>query len=240
MKKKFLNTPYYFFNILKRKIKSKKEYYSLTCVDALVNYIFKNKKKGLYIDVGCNHPVFNNNTYLLFKRGWGGINIDLDEKNIELFNYARKRDFNVNAAVSSKAEEKDLFFYHDKSPINTLSNEASSYQKAKVKEVKKIKTRTLDDIIKESPYKDHEIDFLSIDVEGHEKEVLEGFDINRYSPKIVVIEYLDLSVKKLEIKNLNIDNVIKSDLYKHMLNNNYNLVNWVHSDLIFCNKNFKD
>ena len=57
---------------------------------------------------------------------------------------------------------------------------------------------------------------------------------------VFVIEYLDLSVKKLEIKNLNIDNVIKSDLYKHMLNNNYNLVNWVHSDLIFCNKNFKD
>tara|TARA_X000000368_G_scaffold408147_1_gene388445 strand:+ start:236 stop:958 length:723 start_codon:yes stop_codon:yes gene_type:complete len=240
MNKKLFNSLYYFVNILKRKIKSKKEYYSLTCADALVNYIFKNKKKGFYVDVGCNHPIYNNNTYLLFKRGWGGINIDLDKKNIELFEHARKKDFNVHAAVSSKVGEKNLFFYHDKSPINTLSNEASSFQKAEVKEVKKIKTRTLDDIIKESPFKDEKIDFLSIDVEGHEKEVLEGFDINRYSPKIVVIEYLDLTLKKLEIKNLNIDNVIKSDLYNYMINNNYNLVNWVHSDLVFSNKNFRD
>ena len=37
---------------------------------------------GIYIDVGCNHPIKFNNTYLLYKRGWSGINIDLDSKSI--------------------------------------------------------------------------------------------------------------------------------------------------------------
>ena len=75
-------------SILKRKILYKKISYSYGGVDLLVDYIFKNKKKGLYVDVGAQHPVSNNNTYLLYKRGWRGINIDLDIENIKLHNLA--------------------------------------------------------------------------------------------------------------------------------------------------------
>ena len=49
---------------LNRKIKAKKTSYSLTSIDLIVDYIFQ-KERGVYIDVGCNHPVYNNNTYLL-------------------------------------------------------------------------------------------------------------------------------------------------------------------------------
>ena len=45
--------------------------------------------------------------------GWYGINVDLDQKSIALFNYARKRDYNVNIAISDKKGQADLFFYHD-------------------------------------------------------------------------------------------------------------------------------
>ena len=93
-----------FPSYLNRKIKSKKISYSLTSIDLIVDYIFK-KENGIYIDVGCNHPVYNNNTYLLNKKGWQGINIDIDEKSIELFNLFRKRDVNLNLAVSSKQTE---------------------------------------------------------------------------------------------------------------------------------------
>ena len=53
-----------------------KKSYSLSSVDLIIDYLFKNIKKGVYIDVGCNHPIKFNNTYLLYKRGWSGINID--------------------------------------------------------------------------------------------------------------------------------------------------------------------
>ena len=62
--------------IYKRKMKYKKISYSYNGIDLLIDYIFKSKKKGFYLDVGCQHPISNNNTYLLYKRGWNGMNID--------------------------------------------------------------------------------------------------------------------------------------------------------------------
>ena len=67
-------------SIFKRKHKHQKISYSYGGCDLLINYIFKSQAKGFYVDVGCQHPISNNNTYLLYKRGWHGLNIDLDKK----------------------------------------------------------------------------------------------------------------------------------------------------------------
>ena len=81
---------------------------------------------------------------------------------------------------------------------------------------------------------------MNIDVEGYEEKVLEGFDLNRYRPSVISIEYLDLKMKKLEFKNNNIDNLIQSNLYKYLIDNDYFFVNWLHGDLIFVHKDFRD
>ena len=65
----------------------------------------RGKNDGIYVDVGAQNPVSNNNTFLLHKRGWSGLNIDLDEENIELFRSARPKDYNFNFAISSKEEK---------------------------------------------------------------------------------------------------------------------------------------
>ena len=91
-----------------------------------------------------------------------------------------------------------------------------------------------------SKYKDQQIDFVSIDVEGHELDLLKGFNLKRYKPSVIVIEYLDLKIKKLEIKNFKIQNILNSEVYMIMEKIGYNLVNWVHSDLIFIHDSFKD
>ena len=239
MKKIFLII-YYFFNIIFKKNKYRKISYSYGSVDLLLEHIFKNQSHGFYIDVGCQHPVMNNNTYLLYKKGWNGINIDLDKKNIDLFNFYRKRDLNLNFAISSQEGERDLFFYHDKSAINTVEKSVANYQRAQVKEIKKVKTKTLNSIIENSKFNNLTIDFVSIDVEGHELDVIKGFDLKKYKPKVVIIEFLDLSLKKLEIKNLNIKNFLKSEIYQYMIDKNYTLVNLIHSDLIFVNNSFRD
>jgi len=229
-----------FFSLAYKKKKFKNYFYSFGGIDALVCRIFNTQKKGIYIDVGAQHPIRNNNTYLLHKKGWSGINIDLDKKNIDLFNIDRRGDENVRAAISSSFKKMDLYFYHDKSPINTLSKSVANYQNADIKEIRSVDTKTLNSIIENSQYKNSKIDFLSIDVEGLELEVLKGFDISLYKPKIIVIEYLDLSLKKLEIKNLNIDNITNSSVYHFMKNNNYILINWIHSDLVFAHKDYRD
>ena len=229
-----------YLNLLHKRLISKKKYYSFSGVDVVIENIFRNKKKGFYIDVGCQHPIKNNNTYLLNKKGWKGINIDLDKDNIDLFNISRPYDENINIAISNKIGETDLFFYHKKSPINTINKKISEYQNAKVTQIKKIKTDTLNNIISASKYNNSKFDLLSIDVEGHELQVLQGLDFDRYSPDVIIVEFLDLTISKLEIKNQSVENLFKTDLYKFLISKNYTFVNFIYADLIFVKKEFKD
>ena len=229
-----------YLSIFLKSLTHKKISYSYGGVDSLVNNIFKNNDKGFYVDVGCGHPVKNNNTYLLNKKGWHGINIDLDNENINLFDIYRPSDQNISTAISDKIGEEDLFFYHSKSAINTINKKTADYQKAKVSTIKKIRTNTFNNVLNNSKYNNLEIDFLSIDIEGSEFLALKNFDFNKYNPKVIVVEYLDLSLPALEIKNLNINSAINSDIYKLIVSKNYTLVNMLHSDLVFVNNKFRD
>ena len=66
--------------------------------------------KGKFVDIGCFHPVRHNNTYAMYKLGWRGINIDLNPLTIELFNFCRRGDININSAISDVEEIKKLYF----------------------------------------------------------------------------------------------------------------------------------
>ncbi len=228
-----------YFSLYNRKIRYKKISYSFNAVDLIINYMFKNMKEGFYIDIGAQHPIANNNTYLLFKSGWSGINIDLDKDNIELFDICRPNDTNLNHAISSSITEKKLYFYHNKSPINTLVKEVSNFQKALVEEIKTVKTITLNKVLESLKF-DKKIDYINIDVEGHELDVLEGFDLTKYKPSVISIEYLDLKMKFLELKNNDLSRITKSEFYKLLISKDYHFVNWLHGDLIFAHKDFRD
>ena len=228
-----------YLNLYRRKYKYKKISYSFNAVDLIIDYIFKNKNNGFYLDVGSQHPISNNNTYLLFRRGWSGINIDLDKKNIDLFNTARPNDINLNLAISSDVAEKKLYFYHDKSPINTLDKVVSDFQTATVKEIKRIKTTTLNIALQNLKF-NNKIDYMNLDVEGHEMDIFKAFDLSLYKPSIISVEFLDLDMKCLEFKNNDLQRIVNSDLYKHLINNKYHFVNWLHGDLIFVHRDFRD
>ena len=223
-------------SILKKKFFSQKQSYSFGGCDLLIDYIFKSKKKGFYLDVGCQHPVSNNNTYLLYKRGWNGMNIDLDPKNIRLFNLERPDEINICKCVSSNNSKKDLFFFHPGSPINSLEKKTTK-DKSNFS-LKKIKTFTLNSILEDHKIRD--IDYFNLDVEGHEIDILKNFNIKYYKPKVISVEFIDYQMKKLEFKNNDINRVLQSDLYKYFISNDYHFVNWSHADLIFVHKDFKD
>ena len=227
----------YKLSLLKKKLFTYKKTYSFGGCDILINYVLKKITNGFYIDIGCQNPISNNNTYLLYKRGWKGLNIDLDQKNIDLFNIARPKDINLCLAISSEIKEENLYFYHDGSPINSLSPKLSIYKKD-TPFVKKVNTELLENVLKK--FKIKSFDYINIDVEGHEFEVLKNFDIELYKPKVVSVEYLDFTMNELEFKNNKLENIINSELYKYFIKNNYYFVNWTHSDLIFVHKNFRD
>ena len=203
--------------------------------------MFSKVEKGVFIDLGCNHPIKFNNTYLLYKRGWRGINIDLDKESIDEFNKIRDKDYNVQSVISNNiGEEKEIYYYHSRSAINTLSKELLEHRKTKKDSIKILKetTNTLENIIEKSPFKNQKINLLSIDIENHEYEALKNFDFSKFRIDVIVIEIHDLRQKKLEIYNQSLDFVVNSKIYKLLTNNSYKLVNWVNSDFVFVQEDF--
>ena len=219
--------------------KYSKKSYSISNVDLIIDRLFSKIKKGVYIDVGCNHPIKYNNTYLLHKRGWSGINIDLDETSIKEFNSIRKNDHNVQKMISSlDGEEKDIYYYHERSAINTLSEELAKKRITKHREIIRETSTTINKIIENSPYKNKKINLMSIDIENYEYEALKNFNFKKYKIDVIVTECTDMSQSQLEIYNQSLEYIVNTDLYKLLKKNDYKLINWVNSDLIFIKNNY--
>ena len=226
---------YFYFQKIKNK-KNIKKSFSGHAQDLIIDYFFRNRKNGIYIDVGCYHPYFANNTHLLYNRGWKGINIDLDFHTIDFFNYVRKRDENINIAISETEGEKDLYFFHNRSAINSLSE----IRKKDAKEVRKIQTKTLNSVIENSKFKNEKINLLSIDVEGHEMEVVKSINLNKYRPELIVVEFFEKGIlDNLEFHNQNINEILKSQVYLHLIKNNYHFVSWSHFELFFVHNSVR-
>ena len=176
----------------------------------VINY-FKDKKNGFYVDVGCYHPTHRNNTYLLHKQSWSGVNIDTSEFSIDLFNHMRPKDLNYNCAISNRNEIIKLFYQKELSQLSTtVSDQAKTVFQGNIKE-KEIQAFTLDEILSEGKFKNNKIDFLDIDVEGADLKVLEGLSFDIYKPELVCIE-----IHAKEIK--------QSDIYKFLDDKNYELI----------------
>tara|TARA_B100000787_G_scaffold78996_1_gene58161 strand:+ start:1006 stop:1707 length:702 start_codon:yes stop_codon:yes gene_type:complete len=225
-----------FINLLKKiyyKRYSKRSY-SLSSVDLIVDRLFSNISKGIYIDIGCNHPIKYNNTYLLHKKGWNGINIDLDKESINEFNSLRKKDYNIQELVGSvDGEEKEIYYYHERSAINTVSKALADKRETKPQKIIKKKTKSLNKIIESSPFNNKKINFMSIDIENYEYEVLKYFNFQKYEIDVIVTEYTDMDQLKLETHTQSLDYMLNTNLYKLLRENNYKLINWVNSDLVF-------
>ena len=217
---------YFYFQFLKAKFKPRLAY-SHWGVDLIITKLLNSKNKGIYIDVGCHHPFLNNHSYLLYKSGWEGINIDIDYNSIDMFNFFRKSDVNIQTAVTDHKGEVDLFFYHNRAAKNTISKEFGS----DAKEQKKINSDTLNNIIENSKFKNSKIDFVSIDVEGNEMNVLNGFNLKKYKPKLILLEFILPNKKEFYEKDIN--EITNSEVYNFLIKNEYKLINWNHDDLLF-------
>ena len=220
--------------------KYSKKSYSISNVDLIIDRLLSNIENGIYIDVGCNHPIKYNNTYLLYKKGWSGINIDLDATAINEFNIMRKNDYNVQELVGSDdGVEKEIYYYHERSAINTISKDLAEKRQTKPREIIKKKTKSLNKIIENSPYEKKKINFMSIDIENYEYEALKNFDFKKYKIDLIVTECTDMSQNKLETYTQSLEYITKTNLYRLLKNNDYKMINWVNSDLVFARNNLE-
>ena len=163
---------------------------------------------------------------MLYRSGWSGINIDLNPLTIDLFNFIRPRDINVCAALSNKNKKTKLFYHHDLSSQNTLNKNHVKWMEGnfRLKDLttKIIKTQKLKDILNKFSIK--KIDFINIDIEGNEYEVISSINLNKYKTKVICIEMLEYN--KIQKNN-------KIKIIKHLKRKGFKKVNKIRENYIF-------
>lgn len=192
--------------------------YSQEGEDLVLNKFFKNQTSGFFIDIGANDPIRFSNTYFFYKKGWRGINIEPNANLFKLLNETRSEDINLNIGISDEKGELEYFMFNEPA-LNTFSNKEKEEYLLKKEyfliETKKLPVKTLTQVFQEqniSPSK--EIDFINIDAEGLDFQVLKSFDLSVYSPKIILIEILN--IEKLK-------EVFNHEIYIYLSNMNYDL-----------------
>ena len=217
---------------LKNKYFIKRKSYAMDGEDIAINVFNKKLEKGFYVDIGAHHPIQRNNTHLLFKKGWEGINIDVNKFSINLFNFLRPEDLNLQIAVSDKEGEISLFYQKKFSQLNTTDKGIAKENFQGNFQEKKVKCQTIQNILDNSKYKNKKIDFLNIDVEGAEMKVLNTLNFEIYDPSLICVEILGYREMQSEQREKEIKN---NEIYKFLVNKGYKKV-W--SGLSYCSHLF--
>jgi FkbM family methyltransferase len=159
----------------------------------------KHISDGFYVDVGAHHPYRFSNTFLFYKQGWHGINIDAMPGSMTAFQKERPRDINLETGVGRKVDTLKFHVFNEPA-LNTFDENLA---KARCNEVWHVDiivdvlVAPLSKILKERLPAGQSIDFLTVDVEGFDLEVLQSNDWQRFRPLVVLVETFGLSFEEL-------------------------------------------
>ena len=198
--------------------------YSQDGEDIIFSFLFAKKSKGFYVDVGAHHPYRFSNTYLLYQRGWSGINIDATPGTMSLFNQARKRDINLEVAISQKTGSCYLYEFAEPAlnfikELNEQCNENDVCKKTKIQCI------TLKEVFL-MHLKTKKIDLLLVDTEGYDLEVLKSNDWTMYRPATIMVE---VGVETIDL-------VVNTKLHKFLISQNYQLAYKTYRNAIYLEK----
>jgi len=148
------------------------------------------EKKGFWVDCGAGHPKYDSVTKLFSQFGWTGINIEPLDEEFMLLSQDRPNDHNIQCLLGSQSGVGSIFAgpseNRGSSTTDPLLVERYAKEFGQTFRESQVPMRTLTDILRETQIPT--IDFLKIDVEGAELEVLRGVDLTEFNPRILVIE----------------------------------------------------
>lgn len=178
------------YNLYRDKIKGWRSiFYSCFGEDAVINNILNGKKNGFWVDVGAFHPEKYSNTKFFSERGWTGVNVEPNTVNFKLFQKRRPKDINLNQGVYTQESKLNYYRFVD-GLYNTFDEKLKDELVAKgISNVgmDTIRVTTLANVIEENCSNRH-IDFLNVDVENLDLEVLKSNDWTKYVPSVVCVE----------------------------------------------------
>lgn len=198
--------------------------------DRYIAQLTKTIHTGFYVDVGAFDPEKFSNTRALFERGWRGVNIDMSPSKLGVFEYERPGDINVIAPISDTDDTLEVYIFSQASILDTLSSALDTLSKEAADgwseqfglpyETKPMKAIRLDDLLAQvdAPTK---IDFMNIDVEGAEMNVLRSVSFERYEVGVIAIEI-----------HTDFAGLTEAEPYRYLLERGYTLEAWMHPTAI--------
>lgn len=171
----------------------------------LIREFFENKSNGVYVDVGANEPIIESQTYHLDKMGWSGLLLEPIPYYCELLKQHRTGKVIQFACSSHKNQNKvlQLIVAGGHSTLNSNPIAVGTVSNQTIDVV----CKTLDSILEENNIQVG-FDFISIDIEGHEMEMFKGFTLEKWKPKLVLLE----------------DHVINHEKHRHMIDHGYQVI----------------
>lgn len=204
--------------------------YSQEGEDMVLLRAFGNQRNGFFVDVGAHHPKRFSNTYIFYKYGWRGINIEPNPNSIAKFNKVRPEDINIQLGVSSNPGILTYYIFNDPA-LNTFDKTTAESRVLEgeyhIIRKESVAVERLDKILKLHLRQNTSIDFLSIDVEGLDLEVLKSNDWDLFRPKVVLVEEL----------GMNLEDLSTSPVVSFMRKNNYKFFAKTYNTLFFEDKN---
>lgn len=167
--------------------------YSQNREDLILAGFFDDEEIGFYVDVGANEPVHESVTKYFYDKGWSGINVEPIPSVYDKLVKARKRDINIQAGIGLKKSKAILHYYPNGDGLSTISDKmATSYLKTPTVFTQKAEELTIDilplrDVLKRYK-KTNLINFMKIDVEGFEYDVIASNDWDLYRPQVICVE----------------------------------------------------
>jgi len=193
---KVLETPPPHRDILRKKQK----HYSQHDEEVIIRDFFQDRRDGVFLDVGCAWPKKDNNTYFLESElEWSGIAVDALPQYARAWEHQRPRSRFFNYLVTDHVGPAETFFRPERADLSGLSSMAppknsSSGRKVPYKEIQ-VPTTTLTKLLDENHVA--RVAFMSLDIEGAELLALGGFEIQRFRPELVCVEWFHAGREKL-------------------------------------------
>ena len=152
---------------------------------------FGGRSEGFYIDIGSGHPVYDNTSFAFYLKGWQGITVEPNPALTRLSRAVRPRDRHVEALLGASVGEATFYLVDDFHGLSTMIEShahAAQRQFGKSSHPLVVPVTTLKELCRE--HVPATFEFLKVDVEGAEREVLLNGDWQNFRPKVVVVEAL--------------------------------------------------
>lgn len=172
--------------------KKGKRSYAQCGEDLIVDFVMENRfkiSKPSYFDIGAHDPVYLSNTYLFYEKGCKGVLVEPDPILCKGISKKRPKDDVINAGVGVDSATSADFYILDCKTLNTFSKEEAEryrHEGHKIEKTLQIELININEII--SNKFSNCPNFISLDVEGLDVEILKSFDFKRWRPEVFCVE----------------------------------------------------